>query len=120
MKISAPEGHVLAATFTQPANAGSRTPVVITISGSGPQDRDEALPIVSGFRPFRQLADSLGRRGIAVLLMMIAALRNPLEGSTKRRAPILRMMFVQQSRGCARAVMWIRTAFSFSVIAREG
>lgn len=67
VKISAPDGHVLAATLTRPSSAGARAPVVITISGSGPQDRDETLAVVSGFRPFRQIADSLGRRGIAVL-----------------------------------------------------
>lgn len=67
VKISAADGHVLAATLTRPSNAAARAPVVITISGSGPQDRDETLPAVSGFRPFRQIADSLGRRGVAVL-----------------------------------------------------
>jgi alpha-beta hydrolase superfamily lysophospholipase len=44
-------------------------PAIVTITGSGPEDRDEALPGVEGYRPFRQLADSLGRRGIAVLRM---------------------------------------------------
>jgi pimeloyl-ACP methyl ester carboxylesterase len=38
--------------------------VVVTITGSGPQDRDEC---VVGVRPFRQLADELGRHGIATL-----------------------------------------------------
>jgi dipeptidyl aminopeptidase/acylaminoacyl peptidase len=41
--------------------------VVVTISGSGPQERDEYIPLVPGYRPFRQIADTLGRRGIAVL-----------------------------------------------------
>ena len=41
-------------------------PCVVTITGSGPEERDEALPIVSGYRPFRQIADALGRRGITV------------------------------------------------------
>jgi alpha-beta hydrolase superfamily lysophospholipase len=40
---------------------------VVTISGSGPQDRDEWVPIVPGYRPYRQLADTLSRRGMAVL-----------------------------------------------------
>jgi alpha-beta hydrolase superfamily lysophospholipase len=40
---------------------------VVTISGSGPQDRDEAIPGLRGFRPFRQVADTLSRHGIAVL-----------------------------------------------------
>ncbi|HJR65928.1 MAG TPA: hypothetical protein VJ802_05830, partial [Gemmatimonadaceae bacterium] len=67
VRIPAPGGHVLAGTLTIPQGAAGRLPVVITISGSGPQDRDESIPIVPGFRPFRQIADTLGRRGIAVL-----------------------------------------------------
>ena len=36
---------------------------------SGAFDRDEAIPMVKGYRPFRQVADTLARRGIAVLRM---------------------------------------------------
>src|SRR5689334_1288422 len=36
------------------------------ITGSGPENRDEEIGI-EGYRPFRQIADTLGRRGIAVL-----------------------------------------------------
>jgi dipeptidyl aminopeptidase/acylaminoacyl peptidase len=39
----------------------------VTITGSGHQDRDEYIPVGGGFRLFRQVADTLGRRGIAVL-----------------------------------------------------
>jgi dipeptidyl aminopeptidase/acylaminoacyl peptidase len=39
----------------------------VTITGSGPQDRDEALGVMPGFRPFRQVADTLARHGIATL-----------------------------------------------------
>ena len=67
VRIPTRAGHVLAGTLTIPQGTRARFPVVITISGSGPQDRDESLPIVPGFRPFRQIADTLGRRGIAVL-----------------------------------------------------
>jgi alpha-beta hydrolase superfamily lysophospholipase len=42
-------------------------PVVVTISGSGPQERDSRLSVVKGYMPFREIADTLGRRGIAVL-----------------------------------------------------
>ena len=42
---------------------------MVTITGSGPEDRDEAIPPVKGYRPFREVADALGRRGIAVLRM---------------------------------------------------
>lgn len=56
-------GHVLAGTFTRPEGGGP-FPAVILISGSGPQDRDEAL---MGHRPFLVLSDHLTRSGIAVL-----------------------------------------------------
>jgi uncharacterized protein len=63
-------GHTLGGTFTKPANAAAQVPVVITITGSGAQDRDEHISLVpGGYRPFRQLADTLARRGIATLRM---------------------------------------------------
>lgn len=40
----------------------------MTATGSGPQDRDDAIGL-QGFRPFRQIADSFARSGIAVLRM---------------------------------------------------
>jgi fermentation-respiration switch protein FrsA (DUF1100 family) len=55
----------LAGTFTRP-NSGGPFPAAILISGSGPQDRDEAI---LGHRPFFVLADYLTRQGIAVLRM---------------------------------------------------
>src|SRR5262249_7496790 len=63
-------GYTLAGTLTLPmgASASHRVPAVVTITGSGPQERDEALPC-GGYRPFRQVADTLSRRGIAVLRM---------------------------------------------------
>jgi dipeptidyl aminopeptidase/acylaminoacyl peptidase len=63
-------GHTLAGTLTLPSTASRTSPVgaIVTITGSGPQDRDEFLGF-GDYRPFRQLADSLGRRGIAVLRM---------------------------------------------------
>jgi hypothetical protein len=69
--VPTPAGHTLAGTLTLPRNAGpsSRVPAVVTMTGSGPQDRDELLEMLPGYRPFRQFADSLGRRGIAVLRM---------------------------------------------------
>lgn len=68
--VKTPAGHTLAGTLTLPKSASSKQPVgaVVTITGSGPQDRDENIGL-EGFRPFRQLADALGRRGIAVLRM---------------------------------------------------
>lgn len=53
----------LAGTYTRPRGEGP-FPAVVLISGSGPQDRDEAI---MGHRPFLVLADHLTRAGIAVL-----------------------------------------------------
>lgn len=56
-------GVRLAGTLTLPAGDGPH-PAVLLVSGSGPQDRDEAL---LGHKPFLVLSDHLTRRGIAVL-----------------------------------------------------
>lgn len=53
----------LAGTLSLPQKEGV-FPVVVLISGSGPQNRDEEL---FGHRPFLVLADHLTRNGIAVL-----------------------------------------------------
>jgi len=57
--------HTLAGTLTTPKDRTGPVPAVITITGSGPQRRDE--DVFPGYAPFRELADALGRRGIAVL-----------------------------------------------------
>ena len=53
----------LAGTLTLPGN-DEKSPAVILISGSGPQDRDETF---ANHKPFWVLADHLTRQGIAVL-----------------------------------------------------
>lgn len=67
VSIFTPRGYTLAGTFTRPKGVRGPVPVVVTISGSGPQDRDSHIPLVRGYAPFRDIADTLGRRGIAVL-----------------------------------------------------
>ncbi len=68
--VKATAGHTLAGTLTLPENASRRKPVgaIVTVTGSGPQERDGSLGL-PGYQPFRQIADSLARRGIAVLRM---------------------------------------------------
>jgi pimeloyl-ACP methyl ester carboxylesterase len=58
-----PGGVTLSGTLTEPEGNGP-FPAVILISGSGAQDRDETL---FEHKPFLLLADTLTRRGIAVL-----------------------------------------------------
>ena len=54
---------VLSGTLTLPEQGGPFA-VVVMISGSGPQDRDEQI---LGHKPFLVIADYLTRRGVAVL-----------------------------------------------------
>ncbi|MDO8896715.1 MAG: alpha/beta fold hydrolase [Bacteroidales bacterium] len=54
----------LAGTLTLPRPSCKKPPVVILISGSGAQDRDESF---AGHKPFLVLSDYLTRNGIAVL-----------------------------------------------------
>jgi dipeptidyl aminopeptidase/acylaminoacyl peptidase len=63
VRISTSQGHVLAGTLTRP-KAGGRAPAVIMITGISKHERNEGNP---PFTPFRDLADVLGRAGIAVL-----------------------------------------------------
>ena len=66
--LRTPSGVTLAGTLTLPkVRPPHGVPAVVTITGSGTEERDESLPGVRGYRPFRQIADTLGRRGIAVL-----------------------------------------------------
>jgi len=56
----------LAGTLTLPSTTGPH-PAVILISGSGPQNRDEEVPGIPGYRPFAIIAEYLTNSGIAVL-----------------------------------------------------
>jgi dienelactone hydrolase len=63
------KGFTLAGTLLLPKTGKPPYPVVITITGSGQQTRDEYLPLpgLEKYRPFRQIAEALASRGIAVL-----------------------------------------------------
>jgi fermentation-respiration switch protein FrsA (DUF1100 family) len=58
-------GNSLAGTLTTPAN-GKVFKIVVLITGSGPQNRDEEIKQIN-LRPFLVLSDWLTRDGIAVL-----------------------------------------------------
>ncbi len=66
VRVPTPAGFELGGTLTRPEGKGP-FPAVVLITGSGSQDRDEAIPTIAGYRPFRDIADTLSRRGIAVL-----------------------------------------------------
>lgn len=63
VKFTNPNGDILAGTLTLPKKEG-KFPVVVMISGSGAQNRDEEL---MGHKPFLVIADFLTRNGIGVL-----------------------------------------------------
>ena len=63
VEISSVPGVRLSGTLSLPEGPGP-FPAVVLVSGSGAQDRDEAL---MGHRPFLVLSDHLVRRGIATL-----------------------------------------------------
>ena len=67
VRIPTRAGFELAGTLTLPTGSHGPVPCVVTITGSGAEERDEATPFVRGYRPFRQIADALARRNIAVL-----------------------------------------------------
>jgi pimeloyl-ACP methyl ester carboxylesterase len=63
VSVDGPSHNRLACTLTKPRGPGPFAAVVL-ITGSGPQNRDEAI---AGHRPFLVLADAITRHGIAVL-----------------------------------------------------
>lgn len=58
------DGAVLSGTLTYPSDYGCETPVVLLVSGSGLQNRDEEI---YSHKPFLVIADHLARNGIASL-----------------------------------------------------
>ena len=64
VEVAVPHGDVvLAGTLTLPGGPGPH-PAAVLVTGRGPHDRDETL---GPHRPFRLLADTLARAGVAVL-----------------------------------------------------
>jgi dienelactone hydrolase len=97
-----PAGITLRGTLTVPPRAnGERLPAVVTITGSGPQDRDATPATLPGYRLYYQLADTLGRRGIAVL-----RLDDRGAGSDAGPATVTTADFADDIRA---AVAWLRT-----------
>lgn len=63
------KGFTLSGTLLLPKSGARPFPAVITITGSGQQTRDEPIPIpgLEKYGLFRQVAETLASRGIAVL-----------------------------------------------------
>jgi uncharacterized protein len=56
----------LSGTLSVPTGSGP-FPAVILLSGSGAQDRDEVIPQIPGYAPFKWIAEYLADQGVAVL-----------------------------------------------------
>jgi len=72
VRVLTSKGHILAGTLTLPSASSPPYPAVMMITGSSPQDRDHMQnkrKPVSYYKPFRQIADAISRKGIAVLRM---------------------------------------------------
>jgi len=78
------KGFRLAGTLLLPKTGKGPFPAVVTITGSGQQTRDEYLPLpgLEKYRPFRQIAESLASRGIAVLRVDDRGVGNSKGGNT--------------------------------------
>jgi len=85
LEVSFASGDItLAGTLTLPGGPGPH-PALVTITGSGPQDRDNAHPSIPGYRPFAWLAEHLMERGVAVLRFDergVGASEGTFEGAT--------------------------------------
>ena len=63
LRVPTRDGHELAGTLFVPRSVPKEgVPIVVLVTGSGPQDRDETL---MDHKPFLVLADRLARQGIA-------------------------------------------------------
>ncbi|HTR96911.1 MAG TPA: CocE/NonD family hydrolase [Candidatus Acidoferrales bacterium] len=67
VRVPVADGVTLAGTLTSPTGTASAPPCALLLAGVPGQNRDGAIPDVPGYRPFRQIADALARRGIATL-----------------------------------------------------
>jgi len=78
------KGFTLAGTLLLPKTGKAPFPAVITITGSGQETRDEYLPLpgLEKYRPFRQIAEALASRGIAVLRVDDRGVGNSSGGET--------------------------------------
>jgi pimeloyl-ACP methyl ester carboxylesterase len=104
--IETDSGRVLAGTFTRPVRDTSGAPpraavAVLLLSGSGPQDRDGARADLPGYAPLRDLADSLGASGLAVL-------RTDDRGVAGSSGEFIGTTTLDFARDAERAIAWLR------------
>lgn len=92
------DGATLAGTLTIPDAPASGNPVVLMVTGSGLQDRDETA---LGHKPFAVIADALARKGIA-------SLRYDDRGAGQSTGPIEHLTTAENTRDAAAGIKWLR------------
>ena len=80
---------------------GARWPVALLLSGSGPQDRDGQRADLPGYAPWREIAATLARRGIATL-------RLDDRGIGRSTGTFLGATTLDFAKDAAKAVQWLR------------
>ncbi len=101
---NADDGDFLAGTLTIPDVAAPGSPVVLFVSGSGTQDRDET---VLDHKPFAVLADALARKGIA-------SLRYDDCGAGKSTGSMENRTTATNTRDAAAGLKWLRDSLPSS------
>ncbi|MBD5316928.1 MAG: alpha/beta hydrolase [Bacteroides sp.] len=100
------DGASLAGTLTLPDAPAPGTPVVLMVTGSGTQDRDET---VMNHKPFAVIADALARRGIA-------SLRFDDRGAGESTGPLDSVTTASNTRDAAAGLAWLRNQGSFGKV----
>lgn len=62
--LNSKDKNTLAGTISEPKNFNKQSPILVMITGSGKQNRDEEL---FGHKPFAVIADDFAKKGIATL-----------------------------------------------------
>lgn len=119
--FTAPDGAKLSGTLTLPAQAqvaaqsavpaqtqaaARQTPVVLLVSGSGQQDRDETL---FDHKPFMVIADFLARNGIA-------SLRYDDRGAGQSERGVIHMTLQSNKADAAAGLAYLRSTGKFGKI----
>lgn len=99
-------GSALAGTLTIPKNTDNSTPIVIMVSGSGQQNRDEE---VFDHKPFAVIADYLARNGIA-------SFRYDKRGVGKSTGDILNATTADFANDAEAVINWIRENKQFGKV----
>lgn len=99
-------GTALAGTLTIPKNTDNSTPIVIMVSGSGQQNRDEE---VFEHQPFAVIADYLARNGIA-------SYRYDKRGVGKSTGDILNATTADFANDAEAVMNWIRENKQFGKV----